>query len=124
MEKEPQVSPVMLRPLEKGPRRKRSRRAICCCCTATSTTTTKHHDGEEGAAGVMFDGESDDERAEVERKIAALQRIVPGGESLEVDRLFEETADYILALEGKVIAMKLLANLFQGLQKEETKVGG
>ncbi|XP_068665294.1 transcription factor PAR1-like [Aristolochia californica] len=89
---------------------RRKRRHACCCS--------------QEPAGSKFDGESDDERAEVERKIAALQRLVPGGESLEVDKLFEETAEYILALEGKVISMKLLTNLFEGLQKEETKVGG
>ncbi|MCE3050951.1 hypothetical protein HAX54_048586 [Datura stramonium] len=41
--------------------------------------------------------EEDDDKAEVEEKILALQKIVPGGESLGVDVLFEETAGLTMA---------------------------
>ncbi|KAF8010580.1 hypothetical protein BT93_J1272 [Corymbia citriodora subsp. variegata] len=68
--------------------------------------------------------EGDDDKAEVERKIAALQRIVPGGVDLGVDMLFEETAGYILALQGQVKAMRALASFFEGLEKEKRKLGG
>ncbi|XP_030462826.2 transcription factor PAR2-like [Syzygium oleosum] len=68
--------------------------------------------------------EDDDNKAEVERKMEALQRIVPGGVDLGVDKLFEETAVYILALQGQVKAMRALANFFEGLEKEKRKLGG
>ena len=66
----------------------------------------------------------EDEKEEVERKIQALQRIVPGGESLGVDKLFEETAGYIVALQCQLKAMRTLANFFEGLEKEKRKFGG
>lgn len=65
-----------------------------------------------------------DEREEVEVKIRALQRIVPGGESLGADKLFEETAGYIMALQRQLKAMKTIANFFEALDKENTKLGG
>ncbi|KAM1059804.1 hypothetical protein TB1_023830 [Malus domestica] len=68
--------------------------------------------------------EEDGEKEEVERKIEALQRIVPGGESRGVDELFEETAGYIMALQGQLKAMKALASLVEGLEKERRKFGG
>lgn len=66
----------------------------------------------------------EEDKAEVERKIAALQRIVPGGESLGVDKLFEETADYIMALQCQIKAMRCLASFLEGLEKEKRKFGG
>ncbi|KAI5339723.1 transcription factor PAR1 [Prunus yedoensis var. nudiflora] len=70
-------------------------------------------------------GEEDgDKEEEVEKKIEALQRIVPGGESLGVDKLFEETAGYIMALQGQLKAMKALASFVEGLEKEKRKFGG
>ncbi|KAF3444975.1 hypothetical protein FNV43_RR14668 [Rhamnella rubrinervis] len=70
------------------------------------------------------DEQQDDEKEEVERRIQALQRIVPGGESLGVDKLFEETAGYIIALQCQLKAMRTLTNLFEGLEKEKRKLGG
>ncbi|MBA0769113.1 hypothetical protein Gotri_017878, partial [Gossypium trilobum] len=66
----------------------------------------------------------DDERIEVKRKIVALQRIVPGGEALGVDKLFEETAGYILALQGQIRAMRVLASFIEGMDKQKRKLGG
>ncbi|KAF9687020.1 hypothetical protein SADUNF_Sadunf02G0050400 [Salix dunnii] len=66
----------------------------------------------------------DDEKAEVERKIVALQRIIPGGESLGVDELFEETADYIMTLQCQIKAMRVLSGFLEGLEKEKRKYGG
>lgn len=74
---------------------------------------------------VIGSSSSSDEKEEVEKKIMALQQIVPGGESLDnVDNLFETTAAYILDLQNQVKAMKLLANFFELLQKHKTKLGG
>ncbi|XP_039011517.1 transcription factor PAR1-like isoform X2 [Hibiscus syriacus] len=66
----------------------------------------------------------DDEKVEVKRKIVALQRIVPGGEDLGVDKLFEETAGYILALQCQIRAMKALTSFIEGADKEKRKLGG
>ncbi|KAF3664396.1 Transcription factor PAR2 [Capsicum annuum] len=66
----------------------------------------------------------DDEKAEVEEKILALQKIVPGGESLGVDMLFEETAGYILQLQCQVKALKVLASFVEGTEKAKMKLGG
>lgn len=76
--------------------------------------------------GVMSGNSQDDdeEKEEVERKIVALQRIVPGGESLEVDKLFEETAGYILALQCQIKAMRTFASFLEGMEKEKSKFGG
>ncbi|KAH7533740.1 hypothetical protein FEM48_Zijuj04G0163700 [Ziziphus jujuba var. spinosa] len=68
--------------------------------------------------------QDEDEKEEVERKIEALQRIVPGGESLGVDKLFEETAGYIIALQCQLKAMRALTCLFEGFEKEKRKFGG
>lgn len=64
-------------------------------------------------------------RAGVEMRIRALQRIVPGGKTVVgVDKLFEQTADYILELQTQVKAMKVLATFFEGLEREKMKFGG
>ncbi|KAL4622271.1 hypothetical protein ACB092_06G285400 [Castanea dentata] len=73
---------------------------------------------------IVCEDDDDDEKAEVERKIEALQRIVPGGESLGVDNLFEETAGYIMALQYQVKALRALSTFFERLDKEKTKLGG
>ncbi|KAK8687899.1 hypothetical protein V6N13_086693 [Hibiscus sabdariffa] len=70
------------------------------------------------------DEDDDDEKVEVKRKMVALQRIVPGGEDLGVDQLFEETAAYILALQCRIRAMKALTTFIEGLGKEKRKLGG
>lgn len=68
--------------------------------------------------------EGSDDREEVERKIHALQRIVPNGESFGVDELFDETAGYIVALQYQVKALKALTGFFEKLEKDKTKLGG
>ncbi|XP_059282483.1 transcription factor PAR1-like [Lycium ferocissimum] len=68
--------------------------------------------------------EEGDDKAEVEEKIMALQKIVPGGEQLGVDMLFEETAGYILQLQCQVKALKVLASFVEGTEKERMKLGG
>nr|XP_027062617.1 transcription factor PAR1 [Coffea arabica] len=66
----------------------------------------------------------EDEKAEVEKKIVVLQKIVPGGESLGVDKLFEETAGYIMELQYQVKALKFLASFVESSDKEKRKFGG
>ena len=73
--------------------------------------------GEEGEEDDGDDDNDDDEKTEVKRKIVALQRIVPGGEALGVDKLFEETAGYILALQCQIKAMRVLTSIIKGLEK-------
>lgn len=87
----------------------------------TSTSTTSQQIPKDVVKG--GEEEAEDDKEEVERKIEALQRIVPGGESLGVDKLFEETAGYIMALQGQLKAMKALASFFEGLEKEKKKFG-
>lgn len=69
-------------------------------------------------------GCEEEEEEEVESKINALQKMVPGAESLALDKLFEETAGYILALQFQVKALKFLTNFVEGSQKEKRKLGG
>lgn len=66
----------------------------------------------------------DDEVMEIARKVRALQKLVPGGEDLAMDRLFEETADYVEALQKQVNAMRALASLLGRLDKEKRLMGG
>ncbi|XP_027333902.1 transcription factor PAR1-like [Abrus precatorius] len=68
--------------------------------------------------------EEDDDKEEIEKKIHALQRIVPGGESFGVDKLFDETAGYIVSLQYQVKALRALTGFFEKLEKEKTKFGG
>ncbi|KAK2662034.1 hypothetical protein Ddye_000608 [Dipteronia dyeriana] len=68
--------------------------------------------------------DEEEEKEEVEKKIVALQRMVPGGEMLGVDKLFEETAGYILALEYQIKALRVLATYIQDFDKENRKFGG
>lgn len=76
-------------------------------------------------SGYIVNNEKNEEgEEEVEEKILALKKIVPGGEKLGVDMLFEETAGYILQLQCQVKALKLLASFVEGTEKEEMKLGG
>jgi sirohydrochlorin ferrochelatase len=60
-----------------------------------------------------------EEKAEIENRVRALQRLVPGGEEMEVERLFEETADYIEALREQVGVMRALACLLDGMESTD-----
>ncbi|XP_042041239.1 transcription factor PAR1-like [Salvia splendens] len=67
--------------------------------------------------------ENPDEKIEVDKKIVALQKIVPGGERLPVDELFQETAEYIFALESQVEALRFLAAFVHTSDKAKRKLG-
>ncbi|KAF1868725.1 hypothetical protein Lal_00036163 [Lupinus albus] len=74
--------------------------------------------------GCVVKEEEEEEEEEVENKINALKKIVPNGESLGMDKLFDETAGYIMALQSQVKALKTLASFFENLEKDKTKLGG
>ncbi|GLJ12516.1 hypothetical protein SUGI_0192580 [Cryptomeria japonica] len=45
--------------------------------------------------------------------VRTLQKLIPGGQDIvEVDLLFKETADYIIALERQVKFLRTLAGLY------------
>lgn len=60
-----------------------------------------------------------EEKEEIEDRVKALQILVPGGEEMEVERLFEETADYIEALREQVGIMRTLACLLDGMENTD-----
>lgn len=59
-----------------------------------------------------------------EKKIVALKKIVPGGETLAVENLLEETADYILSLQYKVEALRFLVAIVESSENNKRKLGG
>lgn len=93
--------------------------------TTRDVTAAYHHRRQQQQKKGKVQEDQDDQSKEelLETKILALQRIVPGGETLGVDELFEETADYILALQCQIKAMKVLTNFIEGLKKEKSKFG-
>ncbi|KAJ4977246.1 hypothetical protein NE237_002352 [Protea cynaroides] len=76
---------------------------------------------ERNNSNASSDGEED--KVGVEKRIKMLQSIIPGGESFGIEKLFEETALYILALQGQVKAIKILTSFFESLEKEKSKFG-
>ncbi|KAG1346860.1 transcription factor IBH1-like [Cocos nucifera] len=88
-----------------------------CGCKEEGTTPSK-------VAEDLVGEDGDDEVMEIERRLRALQKLVPGGEDLAMDQLFEETADYIEALQGQVNVMRALASLLDGLEKEKRLMRG
>lgn len=50
-------------------------------------------------------------RGEVEMKVRKLQRLIPGGQGLNPDRLFLRTADYILHLRLQVNVLQALSKI-------------
>ncbi|XP_038887982.1 transcription factor PAR1-like [Benincasa hispida] len=94
--------------------RRRSRRRV-----PTTRIAEKIHRND-----AVYASEEADEKEAVERKIRALQSIVPGGESLGVDKLFEQTAEYIMNLQHQVKAMRALSSFFESLEKEKSECGG
>ncbi|XP_051135232.1 transcription factor PAR1-like [Andrographis paniculata] len=62
-----------------------------------------------------------EEKFDVKRRIVALQKIVPGSEGLPMDKLFEETAEYIASLKRRVQVLRFLCAIADG---EQRKSGG
>ncbi|CAD5174059.1 transcription factor PAR2-like [Musa acuminata AAA Group] len=98
-------------------RRKGATSGGSCGCKDEALTSSK-------AVEELGVGENEDDAVEVDARVHALQRLVPGGEELSVERLFEETADYIEALQGQVSAMRALACLLDELERDKRVVMG
>lgn len=60
---------------------------------------------------VMGDGHSHQNGSlSVGKRLKKLQRLIPGGRNMEVDVLFQETAEYILSLKMQVHLLQTLSN--------------
>ncbi|OIW04213.1 hypothetical protein TanjilG_00773 [Lupinus angustifolius] len=90
------------------------------------TVKEENNNNNNGKGCVLKEEEEEEgyDREEIEKKIHALKRIVPNGESLSVDKLFDETAGYIMTLQSQVKALRTLSGFFDKLEKEKTKFGG
>ncbi|XP_010254299.1 PREDICTED: transcription factor PAR1-like [Nelumbo nucifera] len=53
------------------------------------------------------------DRRSVRMKVRKLQRLVPGGRGLQPDRLFLQTADYILHLRLQLKVLQALSKLYK-----------
>ncbi|KAL2510470.1 Transcription factor UPBEAT1 [Abeliophyllum distichum] len=53
-------------------------------------------------------------RTTVERKVRILKKLIPDCESMGVEMLFRETADYIMALQMRVKVMQIMVNALSG----------
>ncbi|PKU84218.1 transcription factor PAR2-like [Dendrobium catenatum] len=53
---------------------------------------------------------------EIDKRVRALKKLVPGTEEMDIKELFEETVVYIAALERKVDAMRGLTSFLDGLE--------
>ncbi|MCL7025907.1 hypothetical protein MKW94_004644 [Papaver nudicaule] len=49
----------------------------------------------------------------IRMKVRRLQKLVPGGKGLQPDRLFLETANYILHLKFQVNVLQTLSNMYK-----------
>ncbi|CAL0316071.1 unnamed protein product [Lupinus luteus] len=47
----------------------------------------------------------------IQKRVRTLKRLVPNSDSMGLDGLFRETADYILALQTRVEVMKVMVNV-------------
>ncbi|GMH01629.1 hypothetical protein Nepgr_003468 [Nepenthes gracilis] len=48
----------------------------------------------------------------VQKKVKKLQRLIPGGEGMRPDRLFLQTADYILQLRFQLNLLQALSKIY------------
>ncbi|KAL6294559.1 hypothetical protein ACE6H2_002701 [Prunus campanulata] len=52
-------------------------------------------------------------RSTVQVKVKKLQMLIPGGRGLKADRLFLQTADYILQLRSQVNVLQALSKIYK-----------
>ncbi|GAA0141548.1 hypothetical protein LIER_02668 [Lithospermum erythrorhizon] len=57
-------------------------------------------------------------RNEFVKKVKVLKKLVPNCESRRMETLFQETADYIMALQMRVKVMQIMVNTLQGSDEE------
>lgn len=50
----------------------------------------------------------------IERRVRMLKTLIPNGESMGLEGLFQETAEYILSLEMRVKMMQMVVEMFSG----------
>ncbi|XP_028777918.1 transcription factor PAR2-like [Neltuma alba] len=116
----PTTADHSLRPLHKRRRSSRDQTTT----TGKKTKTIKEDRCDDEKVEEDHEAGEEEDKEEIERKIEALQRIVPGGESLGMDKLFDETADYIMALKYQIKGLRALSSLFERLEKDKSKLGG
>uniref|UniRef100_A0A0E0JLG2 BHLH domain-containing protein n=1 Tax=Oryza punctata TaxID=4537 RepID=A0A0E0JLG2_ORYPU len=105
--------------LRKGP-------ATAALSSSTLLLETSASQEEAKKQGKVMEGEAEKEEEEeeevmVDEKVALLRQLVPGGEAMAVERLLDETADYIAALRAQVGVMRALACLLSGLGSSAEK---
>ncbi|KAJ6940796.1 transcription factor UPBEAT1 [Populus alba x Populus x berolinensis] len=54
----------------------------------------------------------------IERRVRTLKKLVPDSESMGLDGLFRETADYILSLQMRVRVMQIMVKVLTGSDDE------
>ncbi|KAJ6404076.1 hypothetical protein OIU84_012298 [Salix udensis] len=54
----------------------------------------------------------------IERRVRTLKKLVPNSESMGLDGLFRETADYILSLQMRVKVMQIMVKVLTGSGEE------
>lgn len=50
----------------------------------------------------------------IKRRVKNLKKLIPNSESMELDGLFRETADYILSLQMRVRVMQIMVKVLTG----------
>lgn len=50
----------------------------------------------------------------IEQRVRTLKTLIPNGESMGLEGLFQETAEYILSLEMRVKMMQMVVDMFSG----------
>ncbi|GFZ04515.1 hypothetical protein Acr_17g0000870 [Actinidia rufa] len=55
----------------------------------------------------------------VEKKVRALRKLVPKSESMGLDGLFRDTAEYILALQMRVQVMQIMVQVLSGSESSD-----
>ncbi|XP_057782242.1 transcription factor UPBEAT1 [Salvia miltiorrhiza] len=58
-------------------------------------------------------------RNAVERKVRTLKKLIPNCESMGVERLFRETAEYIVALQRRVKVMQTVVDALSSASDDE-----
>ncbi|KAK4418034.1 Transcription factor UPBEAT1 [Sesamum alatum] len=55
-----------------------------------------------------------DRRSAVERKVRILKKLIPNCDTMEMERVLRETADYIVALQMRVKLMQIMVDVLSG----------
>ncbi|XP_052149676.1 transcription factor IBH1-like [Oryza glaberrima] len=101
--------------LRKGPATAALSSSTLLLETSAGQEESKQGKAMEGEAEQEEEEEEEEEEVMVDEKVAVLRQLVPGGEAMAVERLLDETADYIAALRAQVGVMRALACLLSGL---------